>query len=304
MSGRPEAREDKMPLPPDRPQRQQPTLGRNVASPSTISAEVRKLVDSFAAMKAAVPHHTVRKQPRSPRPSLSIPEDGDEDQPLDEELYVEPQFLRDGLNITHLRQEFRQFLPDVGIHYNMYLQNRPGVGGNEQHLVIETQVDQSAQETLDNFLKRGTYYRQNVEGGDDDNAVFAFQPHTIDVKPTEMPEQLDWDEILTECYIRDTYQAPQRVEANPFQSGKRIRFSVKDVHRLMKVDNPAAAVIYHPPSTAISSYRRNARQQGLPILESNELPTKLRKPLFLQQLAGYWITYALQANLEGYTCYG
>lgn len=172
----------------------------------------------------------------------------------------------------------------------MYFQNKKGAAGNEQHLVIETQIDPTAQETLSNFLNLGTFYRQHIEGTNDDNTVFAFPPHSIEEKPSEEPEQNDWTESLSEQTIHDYYRAPPHVEANPFQSGKRLRFSVKDVHRLMKVDNPASAVIYHPPSADISSYRRQARQLGQPILESNELPTKLRKPLFLQQLDDAGVT--------------
>lgn len=172
----------------------------------------------------------------------------------------------------------------------MYLQNRPGLAGNEQHLVVETQIDTTAQQTLDNFLKKGTFYRQNVEEGAEDNITFAFPPHSIESKPTEEPEVFDWEELLSQELIKNRYVSPRPVEANPFEAGKRIRFSVKDVNRLMSVENPPSAVIFHPPSADISAYRRNARKKGLSILESNELPTKLRKPLFLQRLAESGIT--------------
>lgn len=264
---------------------------REVAGLGRISAEVRGLIDNFAKLKAGCPP-AQRRGPQAPQPppALAIPDEDQEDEPVDQELYAEPQFLRDGLNINGLRQEFRQYLPDVGVHYNLYLQNRPGPVGNEQHLVVETQIDPAAQQTLDNFLKKGTFYRQHVGDGMEDNITFSFPPHPVEVIPAEQPMPYDWEEMLSQRAITDYYVPPRPVEANPFETGKRIRFSVKEVSRLMSVENPPAAVVFHPPSAEISAYRRRARKDSLPILESNELLTKLRKPLFLQQLADSGIT--------------
>lgn len=165
------------PIPLDRRQVQPSAQEREVGGPGRLTAEVRGLIDNFAKLKANVPR-TARGGPRAPQPPppLAIPNEDQEDEPVDEELYIEPQFLRDGYNLTNLRHEFRQYLPDVGIHYNLYLQNRPGPLGNEQHLVVETQVDPRAQQTLDNFLNKGTYYRQNVEDGTEDNITFTSPP--------------------------------------------------------------------------------------------------------------------------------
>lgn len=169
----------------------------------------------------------------------------------------------------------------------------------------------------DNFLAGGSYHntlsKRPVLEEDLDRVKFEYPELAFNITPAEIDTDSWNDEVTEEDLVKE---ALEQLTVNPFFGDKANKFSMRDLRRFgaeperqnffieeesQETENSEEAdvqsnppnrkeyspgcVVFYPPSTEISEFRRKAKRDGWPVLESRELPTQVRKPVLLAKLA-------------------
>lgn len=146
----------------------------------------------------------------------------------------------------------------------------------------------------ENFTQGQSPYGTTEEPANWQEQEYAAAPEYINLLESEIPEQHDWKEDIIEDNITDAPLPDRHLPAqNPFSSIGRRRLDVTDIRRLeAAADHPEVdenvqigGVVYHPPHHYISNYIQNARREERSVILSDDLPSEMRSPHVLQQIA-------------------